>query len=305
MAEKALRKELKEPDEFVSFTARVYQWMQKNWRLLAVAAGAVILAVVAAHVYNWNQARKEGQASALFVEAKKILDAPVSGDEALGQQSSTPGKYSSEKEKLQAALEKMNEVIEKYSSAKTALLARYYVGEIRRRLGEYDQAREAFEQFLNEAGHSSDFSAFALEGIAFCLEAQGKIKAARENYRRMTQPPFNTQPDRGLYHLARLAQDDGQADEARKIYEEILEKYPETAFRAEIENRLALLPPPADKQQQQADSGKDVPDDKKQATSEDESSGKAASRAAEASSGKSASGAGKPTEQQKASGDAK
>lgn len=245
MAAKALRKELKEPDEFVSYTSRAYQWMQHNWRWLAVGAGAVILAILAAQLYNWHQAKQEGQASALFVEAKKILEAPVSADDELAKEESTPGKYASEKEKLQAALEKMRQVTEKHPSVKTALLARYYQGEILRRLGEYDKAQEAFEQFLKEAGNSSDFSAFALEGIAFCLEAKGNSAAARENYRRMTQPPFNTQPDRGLYHLARLAQKQGKADEARKTYQEILEKYPQTAFRAEIENRLALLPPAA------------------------------------------------------------
>ncbi|RME26992.1 MAG: hypothetical protein D6806_05345 [Deltaproteobacteria bacterium] len=263
MADKVSKKELKQPDEFVSLATRTYKWIQSNWKLIVATGVAVVLAVVAVQVFQYVRQRKEGQASALFVEAKKVLDSPVS---SAGEDQSKPGSYSSEKEKLSAALELMEKVVKDHDGTRTADLARYYIGEINMRLGNHEKARKAFERYLAEAGDDADFAPFAVEGLGLAYEAEGKLEEARKHFEKLTKPPFDLQPDRGLYHLARIAHQKGDEGKAKELLEKLLDEYPDSIFRTEAENRLELLKNPG---LQIADAAKAEPE----RNDEDEKSG--------------------------------
>ena len=47
--------------------------------------------------------------------------------------------------------------------------------------------------------------------------------------------------DRAAYHKARIAELRGNAEDAKKLYREVLDKNPTTSLREEITNRLAVL----------------------------------------------------------------
>ena len=85
---------------------------------------------------------------------------------------------------------------------------------------------------------------FALENIG-AMEDQGKVDAAREQFKRLTETPFQNYKDRGLYHLARLEQKSGNVDKARSQYEAISKDFPESPLLRDVQTRLSMLPPSA------------------------------------------------------------
>lgn len=238
MAKKISRKELKEPDEFITFTTRVYTWLSEQKIGLIIGASALALVVICAYGYRWYKDSKEEKASVEFISAKKILDARVAGEGSDSASATGAGSYASEEAKDKAAIEAFEKVRKEHPGTRVADLATYFIGEINSRLGNYDKAQENFQKYLESVGESGELSIFALEGIAAALEAQGKNQEAIEQYRRLTKPPYDMQPDRGFYHVARMEQKTGKTSEAKADFEKILEKYPQTNYRREIQQRL-------------------------------------------------------------------
>jgi len=242
LAKKTSRKELREPDDFISFTTKAIEWASEQKFALIIGSVALALVILGSYGFRWYQVSKDKAASADFFEAKEILKAPV--NPAIGDSEGVPLEktFASNKEKFEDALEKMERVYKAHSASHAALLATYFIGELHRKMGNYEKAAQYLKEYLNEEGEEAELAAFAWEGIAATLESQGKLSEAREQYRRLTKPPYHMQPDRGFYHLARLEQIEGNKEEAAKKFKEILEKYPETIFRQEIQARLGRLP---------------------------------------------------------------
>jgi tetratricopeptide (TPR) repeat protein len=152
------------------------------------------------------------------------------------------GSYKSEQLKYEAAIAELEKVREQHGSARTSVLATYFIGECNRRLGNHEDAIESFKSYLTKEGPGGELSIFAVEGIGVSLEASGQVDEARKRYRQLTQSPFDRQPDRGLYHLARLEQKAGNLEAAARQFGTIIEKHPDTPFRQAIEDRLDHLP---------------------------------------------------------------
>jgi tetratricopeptide (TPR) repeat protein len=244
LAKKLSHKELKEPDEFLSFTVRALRWI--NQQKVALIAGALALAVVilGTFAWKWYALSKEKAASVAFIQAREILDARVIPRDDSAGTSASDGSFSSEDDKYRAAIAEFEQVAKSHSNSATAALATYYLAEYSRRIGDYDKAIENFKSYLKSEGPSGELAAFAVEGIAASLEAQGKDDQAVQQYKRLTESPFDMQPDRGLFHVARLEQKAGRNDEAVRLFNEIIEKYPKTTYMREIQDRLSVLEQP-------------------------------------------------------------
>jgi len=267
LAKKVSRKDLKEPDEFLSFTVRALKWINEQKVALIIGTLAVIVVVLGTFAWRWYSLSKEKAASVDFIKAREILDARViPRDDAAGT-SVSDGSFSSEDDKFRAAIAEFEQVIKSHSNSATAALATYYVAEYSRRVGDYDKAISNFKSYLKTEGPSGELAAFAVEGIAASLEAQGKEDQALQQYQRLTEPPFNMQPDRGLFHVARLEQKAGHTAEAVRLYNEIIEKYPKTTYMRDIQDRLIMLEKPENKP---AEEPEKQPEEKKEEPKKEE-----------------------------------
>ncbi len=246
MAEKSSRKDLRQPDEFITFTQRALDWIVTN-KMMLIAGGTLVIAIVLAFFgWRWYVESATQKASAAFVQARQIMQARVVPQEGAEETSLADGTYASEDDKLRAALASLESVKKEFSSSATATLATYFIGECHWKLGEYDKAVAAFEEYLRSAGPSGELSAFAVEGIGATLEDQGKFEEAKQQYRRLTEEPFVSQRARGQYHLARMEQKLGNAEQAATMFKELMRDFPDTAYARDIQERLSQLPTVAD-----------------------------------------------------------
>ena len=236
------RKELREPDQFHSFTQRVVEWISAKSKVLIGAGVVIVAAILGFYGWQWHLESATQEASAAFVDAKKALDAPVRPQDGAEGTSQADGSYTSAEDKYRAALTGLEQVKANYSASSTASLATYFIGESHWQLDEYDLAIAAFESYLKTEGAEGELAPFAVEGIAATLEDKGDFDQAKLHYKRLTEPPFESQRARGLYHLARMEQKLGNAEQAARLFNGLLEEFPDTGFGREIQERLAVLP---------------------------------------------------------------
>jgi Zn-dependent M16 (insulinase) family peptidase len=111
--EKITRKELKSPDEFISFAARALDWIQNNWKMVSAAVGGLIVIIILVQLFVWFSENKEKEASQRLVEALS---------EVMGQKNAAffaAPTTAADPEKVQKALSALEKLEQQYSSART------------------------------------------------------------------------------------------------------------------------------------------------------------------------------------------
>jgi tetratricopeptide (TPR) repeat protein len=256
VSEKQSRKELKQPDAFQKSGAEAGEWVHERQKMVAMAVGALLIVGFGVSLVVWLSGRTESAASKDLGAALKVMGRPV---EAATDKSEppVPGKepgYKSEKEKDEAIVKSLTDFRAQYGSSKAAATAALPLAQASLRLGKYDDALKAYDEYLKQVSPDDPLRATALEGQGYAHEAKGELDAALtafEQLARDNKTEFLT--GMGLYHRARIFIIQGKKEEAAKQLSEIPAAAPNSAAARLATDRLTLLasegvkmpPPPA------------------------------------------------------------
>jgi tetratricopeptide (TPR) repeat protein len=249
VAKKALEKELKKPDEFVSF------WTHLGNTLAAHRKKAIVALVVAAVgiAVGWGtvayRAAQAAKATAAFARIDRIATAdllPEKADDkekaAASEEEQVP-RFKTEQERLEAAIKEADAFVAAFSAEGLGRKALF--GKAGRLLA-LDKASEAATLYETLAASESDagLRILAQDGAAAAYEAAGKLDDALRAYTALAD---NSQAngsfflDRALFAKARILEKQGKAKDAEQVLREILNKVPKTFLRPQIDDRLAVL----------------------------------------------------------------
>lgn len=235
MAEKKIsRKELlKEPDEFLTTTAWLIEFVRTNPRKVAAGIVAVVLCMVGVGVYLTYQNHRSLAAHEQFVRAEDRYEAAVRAPEPVGPEvwdqlfaqfdllaktygSLPPGEmallYSghvlSKKKDYKAALERYTRV-QATTLAQTGLqpLILYHLATTRFALRDYEEAKKLFEELAKD--NNSPYRREASSSIARIYESMNKNKEAVQAYKQYLKM-FPEAPD-AAFVKARIADLSGEA----------------------------------------------------------------------------------------------
>ena len=249
MAKKALQRELKKPDEFVSFWNRFGAKLAEH-RKKVIAA----LVVVAAGIgIGWgtiaHRAAQETKATAAFARIDRIATAELLSETADDQAKADASdeqqvpRFKTEKERLEAAIKEADAFVAAFGSEGLGRRARF--GKAGRLLA-LDKAAEAATIYENLAASETDpeLRIIEQEGAAVAHEAAGQLDEALRGYTALaesSQQSGSFYLDRALYDKARILEKQGKAKDAEQVLREILNKVPKTFLRQQIDDRLAIL----------------------------------------------------------------
>jgi tetratricopeptide (TPR) repeat protein len=235
------RKDLKNPDQFVSFWTRLGASVGSH-RVLLIGG---LVGALALGFGTWGVAavmtKKAAQVSREFARIEKVATAdllPASG-EAPKTDDGLPH-FKTDKERLEAALKEADSFIAARGGSKLkdeALLlkAKYLMA-----LGRAQEALPIYQGQLGSLDKRMQF--LAQEGLGYALEATGQVDAAITAFGALAdQADGGFYRDRALFHKARLLEKKGTPKDAEKLFREILEKTPTTPLSEEIKDRLAAL----------------------------------------------------------------
>jgi tetratricopeptide (TPR) repeat protein len=222
------KKLLKEPDEFISTTGKVIQFVKGHQRQVMRAAVIVLLIIVAGAAAFTYLRWQEGKALAVQLEGLKIYQDAY--------QASLENPAAEKKEEYKKALDKFKESIAIYGWGKTAQMTRIFIGNSHTALKEHDQAQAVYSQSLD-----GPFRPVALNGLAYLFEARGDYSKALEFYQKNTEESTNPYRLESLLGAARCHEILKQIPKALEVYEKALPQASKTALADFIRWKIGEL----------------------------------------------------------------
>jgi tetratricopeptide (TPR) repeat protein len=209
------RRFLKDPDEFVVWTARIATWAQRNQRALMAVGGVLVLAAVVTGILGWRSARQTEAASEAFRVAR--------------------GKFAAS-QYAPAALD-FEAVARDFPGTSFGRLAILYRGHCLLKEGDAAGAAGAYQEFLARFDQDAYIRQLALTDLAQAQEQMGDTSEARAT---LTQAVALEGPYRidALLAYARLSQAAGEPAAAAEAYRKVLAENPDAETRTFVERML-------------------------------------------------------------------
>ncbi len=146
-----------------------------------------------------------------------------------------------EKDSLREALSKFKEAFDKNRSAETL----YYIANTEYKLGKYDEAIRSLNKIVKEFKDNKEILSLAYLKKATILLKQDKKEDALRVLNELYSSDTRYLKDVALYEEARILEDLGKKEDAKKKYEELVKKYPASPYKATAE---AKIKPPENKE---------------------------------------------------------
>ena len=234
-------------EQFQSLTSRAFEYLRPHAIKIGAVLGGVALVLIGFSVYTWWHNKREAEATRIFGEVTKTLEAQIEEEPKPDQpdKPAPPEKkdgdkvtYPTVKARGEAALGLLERIEREYGSTDVAQQARLVKGGLLIDLGRYDEAAAVYQKIVEKGG---DLRFLAAEGQGYAYEAKGDLDAALTAFQRLQPDEKGFYRDFSLYHQARILARKGDKAGALTLYQQILDKWPQSALKTDVTNRIALL----------------------------------------------------------------
>jgi tetratricopeptide (TPR) repeat protein len=213
---KITRREMKQ-DKLVTYYFKATDFIHLHGTRLLLIVGGVLAIFIAATFYSKMQTKNE---KAAVVELTKAQ-----------------AKYNNYD--FQGAVEILKKLVDDYGSTKSGKMAQLYLADAYYNLKDYSQAERYFKEYKDG---DDILGASAISGLAACWEEQGKFKEAAEMYKKAAEKFSNGfMAPENLYHAARCYALAGNIAEARKVLNDLIEKYADAPVKNDAQLFLGEL----------------------------------------------------------------
>ena len=239
------RHKLKE-NEFAETVARTREVMAGRQREITTIVVVVIAALVLVGGYLGYRASRNAKAQTLLASALAVAEAPVvvppppaPGSPPPVQQ---PGTFRTERERLEAALPRLQQAADAYPDSEAGITARYRLAASLAEIGRYAEAEQRYQEVVTKSGSKSVYHHTARLGVAEAQLAQGKNDAAIATFKEVSTDSSSTLPVDGvLMQLGRAALVAGKKDEASRAFTRVVEEFPQSLYASEAKEKLAEI----------------------------------------------------------------
>jgi tetratricopeptide (TPR) repeat protein len=221
---KIRKKELRKPDEFLTFSSRIIAWCQDNIRIvIGVLASIAVLLLITSAVFLFKASR-ETKARALYEEALSLYPVESSGNAGAANYS--------------MATAKLEEVRQRYRSTRVANYVLIDLGNIYFQEGDYEKAISCYTDFLQRTDVSDPLHDQALESLGETYEAKGSWQEAVEVYHRLGSEGAPAYQAQAQLYLGRVYEAIGDKQKAMTHYDNYLNESPALIFGESIKIKL-------------------------------------------------------------------
>jgi tetratricopeptide (TPR) repeat protein len=221
---KIRKKELKKPDEFLTFSSRIMAWCKDNIRIvIGVLASVAVLLLITSAVFLFK-ANRETKARALYEEALSLYQVESPGNAGAANYS--------------MATAKLEEVKQRYRSTKVASYVLIDLGNIYFQEGDYEKAISCYTDFLQRTDVSDPLHDQALESLGETYEAKGSWQEAVEVYQRLASEGTPVYQAQAQLYLGRVYEAIGDKQKAMTHYDNYLSESPALIFGESIKIKL-------------------------------------------------------------------
>ncbi|MBN2515043.1 MAG: tetratricopeptide repeat protein [Deltaproteobacteria bacterium] len=227
MAKIIVKKDLKEQDQFVTFSTKVIQYASTNKRKIYLFSGIFVLILLLSaggYFYKQSYEKKAQEMYSLAYNSYRT----VNGD--------------TDKETYTKAVGLYQELIKKYPRSRAASVASYNLGNIYFKLGEIDKSIDAYNEFLRTSSKNNILTMFAYYGLGYCYEAQKKYDKALDSFSNIGLHNAGTFYLAMNYNnMARIYEEMNKHDKAQEYYEKALKQTTDPVMERLIKRKMSTL----------------------------------------------------------------
>ncbi len=226
---KIIKKKLKEPDEFITFTERAFLFTTHHSKSIAVGGGIVLVLLLAAFFFQGWEKKSAENAYQMFnsaVETYQMVSSPY--------REGSPQEYKN-------IMERFNEVITRFPKTPGGKLAVLYKANIHLRLGEFDEAIKAYGIYLEKAGKEKIYRAFAMEGLGYSYEGKKDFEEAMNAYQKVIDLGESFQFANAHLGVGRCYEKMGKTKEALEHYRSFIQASPKSQMTNVVLRKISSL----------------------------------------------------------------
>ena len=239
------RHKLKEND-FAHTVARTREMVdQRRNEVIVIVVAVIAVAVVIGGYLAWRTSR-DGKAQTLLASALAVSEAPVYTPPPPAPGSpppvQPPGTFRTERERLDAALPRLQAAADAYPDSEAGITARFHLAATLADLGRFAEAEQRYQEVVQKAGSKSLYRQTARLGVGEAQLAQGKGDAAIATFKELSTDANSALPVDGvLMQLGRAALVAGKSDEATRAFTRVVDEFPQSLYVSEAREKLAGL----------------------------------------------------------------
>jgi tetratricopeptide (TPR) repeat protein len=218
---------LKEPDEFLTFSAKAIQFAAEHRRPVSYALMALVAVVLAVGLFHYFSNLSERRAYAVFDQGL---------DHYVGQ---TPGEKSPHFQ--ESAKERFTEVLSKYPSTRAAELSLPLYADVSYAEGAYDKAIELYQRALEVFSQDDTLQRLIWNGLAYAYEGKKDYTTAAQYFKKITGSEGAFLKAEAYFNLGRMYEAINNHEGARKAYNDLVRDYPGAANLRIAKEKLGRL----------------------------------------------------------------
>jgi len=243
------RRELKQND-VAQLVAATRAFFEQRGRQLTGAVVAIAVVGIAVFGLLSYRNREQAKGTELLAQATVVLNTAVvpvnaetkPGDAPAAAGIGAKGTFSTETQKLNAAVPKLRAAADAYPDTAAGIQARYHLAASLAALGQQKEAITQFDDVIRRAGTDSLYGRMAQLGKADAQFASGQTDGAIATWKELAaKKDANLPEDAILMQLGRAYQAKGNTADAKKTFTDIVDNHPDSPYVAEARKELDSL----------------------------------------------------------------
>jgi predicted negative regulator of RcsB-dependent stress response len=212
----ARKKELNEPDEFITMSNKALEYARQNRNtIIGVIAGAVILMIMVAGFQYYAQNR-ESRAFTRYAEDMRWYES------AIGDSDGQPP--------LSEIRQRADGFFKDFSGTAAAMLARARYAGIYFDEKDFGAAAGLYEGLLSDVDHDPALKNIALCALAQCYQAMKENDRAVTRYEEVLAGTNAIKKDEALFHLGMIYAEKGDAEKSQAAYARIVNEFSDSMY---------------------------------------------------------------------------
>ena len=218
------RKDLKAPDEFITFTGRSLSFAAQHLRTIALILGGVVAcAVVVWGLLAYVRGIEQEAFASLWHVERQLRGA--SDADAIAP----------------ASIERLQQIAHQFGAGDARGYAWLYLGHVRYRQADYAAAVTAYQQAVAQVQPTSLLWSLASLGVAYALEASGDFRQAQDAYQRVIDAGPAGLVMEAYLGKGRAAEQSQDLETAVAAYSAVIEQFPARAGALSLADKVEAL----------------------------------------------------------------